>query len=78
MAVLVNCAQKPGDVETPRQLRQIGAPGHQNQATVPDRLEIVPGHQFGPRRLRRLHDDLVVADLAEQQESAVLQHRDGR
>src|ERR1700733_2837869 len=65
--VFVDGAQKPGDVETARKLGQIGAPGHQNEAAVPDGLEIAPGHQFRARRLGRLYHDLIVADLAQQE-----------
>ena len=60
------------------EIHQVGAPGHQNEAAVPDRLEVVLGHQFGARRFRGLHHHLVVADLAEQQKAAVLEHRYGR
>ena len=54
-----------------------GAPRHQDQAAVPDRLEFVARHQDGPGRLRRLDQDLVLAGLGEHQEAAVAQGRDG-
>ena len=40
--------------------------------------ELVPRHQGGPGRLRRLDQDLVLAGLGEHQEAAVAQGRDGR
>ena len=78
MAILVNRAQEPGDIEAARQLHQVGAPRHQNDAAIPDRLEVVLGHQFRAWRFRRLHDDLVVADFAKQEKAAILEHRNGR
>ena len=76
-AVFVDRAQEPGDVEAAGEVRQAGAPRHQIEAAVPDRDELGPRHQVGPRRQRRLDQDLVVAGLAEDQEAAVAQRRDG-
>ena len=39
-AVFVNRAQEPGDVEAPRKIRKRGAARHQDEAAIPERLEI--------------------------------------
>jgi len=75
-AILVNGAQKPGDVEAPRQIGQRGAPCHHYNATVADGLELGLGHQGRARRMRRLNDHLAVAEFSEQQETAVVQRSD--
>ena len=78
MAILVDCPQKPGDVEPSRDVGQSGAAGHQDQPTVPDRGEFVPRHQHGSRRQRRLDQDLFLVGLGDQQEAAIAQRRDRR
>ncbi len=78
VTILVNRAEEPCHIETARQLHQVGAPRHQDDAAVPDGFEVLPGHQFRARRFRGLHYDLVVADFAEQEKAAILEHRDRR
>ena len=51
---------------------------HQNEFTIPHRFKLGPRHQARPRRDRRLDERLVLADLAEQQETAVVQPHDPR
>src|SRR5262245_45258633 len=74
--VLVNGAEKPGDVETARQVDETAAARHQHQLTVPYRLELGARHQGGTRRVRRLNDCPVLRHLAEDDEFAIAQHRD--
>ena len=69
MPIFVNGAEKPGDIEAARQIDEPGAPRHQHHPAVARCLELGSGHQFRTRRIRRLHQDFVVAGLAEQQES---------
>jgi hypothetical protein len=76
LAIFMDRAEKPGDVEAPGEVDQAGPLGHQHQLAVPDRFELGPGHEFGARLVRRLHNRLVVAGLAEQQVTAIAQHRD--
>src|SRR6516164_8563642 len=75
VAILVNGAEKPADVETARQVDETAAARHQYQVTVPYRLELVARHQAGVRRVRRLDDRLVFPDLPEDDEIAIAQHR---
>ena len=75
-AILVDGAQEPGDVEAARQVEQAGAARHQDEPAVPDRLELGPRHELGPRRQRMLDQRLVLADLAENQKAAVAQRGD--
>ena len=49
---------------------------HQHDAAVPVAVELGLGHQLRAAAIRRLHEDLVVADLAEDEKAAVLQHGD--
>jgi len=76
-AVFVNGAQEPGDVEPPRQLDQAGAARHQDDVAVPDVLQLGPRHDDRTWRQRRLDDRLVVADLADEQELAVVERGNG-
>ena len=78
MAIFVNGAEKPGDVEPPRQVDQAGPPGHQYDAAVAGLFELSLGHQVRARRTGRLDQDLVVARLAKQQKATVALGRDGR
>jgi hypothetical protein len=77
MSIFVDGSQKPGDVEPAGDVRQSRPAGHQDQPAVPDREELVPRHQGGPGRLRRLHQHLVLGGLGDHHEAAVPQRRDG-
>ena len=77
-SILVNGAEKPGDVEAPRHVGQCGAPCHQHDPAVTDRLKLSLGHQGGARRMRRLNNHFAVAEFPEQQETAVAQRSDRR
>jgi hypothetical protein len=70
--------RNPGDVEPPPEVGQPCASRHQDEAAVPHGLELGPGHQRRPLRIRRLDQDLVLAGLAEQQKPAVAQSGDSR
>src|SRR6516165_5206123 len=76
--ILVNGAEKPSDVETPRHIGQCGAPCHQHDPAVTDCLELSLDHQGGARRMRRLNEHFTVAEFSEQQETAVAQCSDRR
>jgi hypothetical protein len=54
MAIFVNRAQKPGDVEPAGNVRQSCPAGHEDQLAVPDREQLRPSHQRGSRPLRQL------------------------
>src|SRR5262249_57365131 len=56
VAVLVNGAEEPGDVETARQVDETAAARHHHQFAVPHGLELGARHQAGERRMRRLND----------------------
>ena len=70
-AIFVDGAEEPGDVEAPREVEQPGAPRHQDEATVPSRLELGPRHQHWACGQRVLHQDLILAGLAEKEKAAV-------
>ena len=76
IAVLVDGAEEPGDVEAAGKVQQAGATGHQHKTAVPDRLEFCARHEHGPRRQGILNENLVLAGFAEKQIAAVAQHRD--
>ena len=78
MSIFVDRSQKPGDVEAAGDVRQSAPAGHQDQLAVPDRDELGPRHQSGPRCLRRLDQNLVLGGLGDHHEPAVTQGRDGR
>ena len=69
-------SQKPCDVESARELRQSGTPGHQDQPAVPYFEKFGPRHQGGPGRMRRLDQNLVLGGLGNHHEGAVSQRRD--
>ena len=73
MAIFVDRAKKPGDVEPARDLRQSSATRHQDQLAVPDGNQFVPCHQDGSGRHRRLNQDLVLVRLREHQKPAIAQ-----
>src|SRR6185437_1624732 len=73
LTILVNRAHEPCDIEATRQFCQARAPGHQNDTSVPNRLQVSPAHQFRARRFRRLYDNLVVSHFAEQEKAAILE-----
>ena len=64
MPVFMDRPHEPGDVEAAGDLRQSGPAGHQNQFAIPERKKFGLRHKNGPRRLRRLHQDLVLPALA--------------
>jgi hypothetical protein len=76
VAVLVQGAEKPGDVEAARQVQDALARRHQHKLTVPHGLELLARHQARLWRLGRLDNCLVVPDLADDDETAITQHRD--
>jgi hypothetical protein len=76
IAVLVDGAEEPGDVEAPGEVEQSGAAGHQHQAAVPHRLEFGAGHHRRTRRQRVLDQDLVLASLAENEVAPLAAHCD--
>ena len=75
MAVLVDGPQEPRDVEAAREVRQFRSARHQDKAAIPNRLELSARHRFGSRRRRLLDEDLVLADLAEDEEPTIAQRR---
>ena len=52
MAIFVDGAEKPGDVEAARQVQEPDPARHQNEFAVPHCFKLGPRHQSGPR-LRR-------------------------
>jgi hypothetical protein len=72
-----NSAHEPGDVEAPRQVGQRAPLGHQHQPPTPHRLELLAGQLAGPLE-RRLDQQFVLADLAQQQVAAVVQDGERR
>ena len=78
MPIFVDCSKKPADVEPAAKVRQSGPASHQDQPAVPDREEFGPGHQGGPDRKGRLHQNLVFGCLGDHHEPAVTQARDAR
>ena len=76
MAVLVDGAEEPADVEAARKIDQPRATRHQHKTAVPDRLELRARHEHRSRRQRILNENLVFAGLAEKEIAAVAQCRD--
>ena len=56
-----------------RQISEARPLRHEHEPSVPNGLELGPGHQDWSRRTRRLDDDLVVGCLAEQEKAPVAQ-----
>ena len=63
--VLVDRAEKPGDVEAPADIGQSGAAGHQDQPAVPDREQFGLGHESRTRLAGHLHQHLVLGGFAD-------------
>ena len=76
IAVLVDGAEEPADVEAARKIQQRRATCHQHKTAVPDRLELCARHEHRSRRQGILNENLVLAGLAEEEIAAVAQHRD--
>ena len=78
MAIFPDRAQKPGEVEAPREAQQAGARGHEEEAAVPFRFERGARHEARPRRARRQHERLLGIGLRDQEKPAGFQRRDPR
>ncbi len=78
LAIFVDRPHEPADVEAARQVEQAGPAGHEDHLAVPLRLELRPGDEGGPRLVRGLDDRLVLADLGEIDELAILHDGDAR
>ena len=75
-AIFLDRAQEPGDIKPSPEVGQPGAPRHQDEAAIPRGFELGSRHQRRPLGIRRLDEDLVLANLAEQQKPAVAQSSD--
>jgi hypothetical protein len=75
-AIFLDRAQEPGDIKPSPEVDQPGAPCHQDEAAIPRRFELGSRHQRRPLGIRRLDEDLVLANLAEQQKPAIAQSSD--
>ena len=77
-AIFLDRAEEPGDVEAPREVRERRTARHQNQTSIPDRLEFSAAQGFRTRGRRALDHHQVLSCLAEQEEIPILECRDCR
>ena len=75
-AVLGDRAEKPGDVEAPRQAGKSGAFADQDQISVPDLLQLLAPLYRRTVFARVLHQDAIFGRLRNDDEAAVAQRRD--
>src|SRR4029077_16319380 len=78
VAVLLNCAKEPCDVESAREVRERCAAHHQDKAAVPQFFEFGAVQRFWARCRGALNEHPISPRIAEQEEPAVLECRDCR
>ena len=76
--VFVNCAEEPGNVEPAREVEEPGAPRHQDETTVPHRLELRRVISTGQGDHGACTSTLSSPTLPEEQNAAVFERGDGR
>jgi hypothetical protein len=78
VAVFVDGAQEPGDVEAPCQIGELGAAREQHQPAVPDRLKLGARQQLRSGLVSRLHQDPVIGEASDDQKAATTKGGDAR